>query len=546
MFFLRKRKKSSKKPMKPSAEKKNAQKKETKSNVISLDRKRYAKREERAVKAVLTISTLFFIFSLGGSIFALATREIIPTVVVESGSVYVPNVQQGIIIRSETVYSSPASGKVVFEVDAHERVRGGSLVATVRNVENIAELEEESELLARTILNLQDQRSNISAFADDAIEVNNRTQVLTNSNIHRLVGTDMSAMHDLQEGVNAYVLLRNDMLMSENRGALEPYVMRNIQNVAMISQNIANVVATGSGIVSHVIDGMEGVITPQNMEFLTPEQTRMIINGENIGRPEYTIFNESIFKIVNSNEWFIASYIENELVIDWNQGANTTIYVERGDDFVPMEATIYRLVRGEYETYVVLRARSFMIEHIDQRSINFTIVNSHHRGLKIPEDAIATRTFLVVPTSHIYRVQNSQNNQVNNMVVKVEQDEYGNTIHNYVRITPMTVRSRGVSGEAMYILQNFNNLSLGDMIINQSSPDQPYVLSQVVTDMGVFRVNHGIASFTSIDTEGMVVGNDGYVVICPDRNSGLGAISVHDRIISDTQNHPIEEGQKIF
>ena len=548
MFLGRRRKKTKKKSANKGMETGSSQKeKDAKSNVISLNRKRYAKREEKTVMVVLTTAMLFFAFSLGGSIVALATREQIPTMVVESGSVYVPNVKRGIIIRDETVYRSPASGELVFEAEKHERVRNGALVATIRNTENLVELEEESETLARRILNLQDQRSNISAFTEDANYVNNRTQTLTNNNIHRLIGSDASAMYDLRDGVNAYVFLRNDMLLSENRGVLEPYVSRNIQNEALISQNQASVFATSSGIVSYAVDGMEDILTFETMENLSLEQTRMTINSEDIEKPIYARFNESVFKIINSNQWFIASYIENESISHWNQNANVTIYVERNQYFVPMDVTVYRLVGGENESFVILRSRSFMIEHLNQRSINFTIIDSNHRGLKIPETSLATRTFLVVPRTHVYQVRNhpTNPNHVNNMVIKKEHDGY-NYVYNYVHITPMVIRGRDANENSVYILQNFNNLSLGDTIIDQSSPDEPYVISQVVTDIGVFRVNHGIAAFTSIDTEAMVVGHEGYVVICPERNSGLGSIRVHDRIIADAINHPIEERQKIF
>lgn len=505
------------------------------SKLVSLNKRRNVKREERTMKIVLSISMLFFVLSVGGSILQLITREQIPTMVVENGIVELSQIQQGIIIRDETIYKSTSNGEINYEVEQHQRVKKDGLVATIRNTENLITLEEESEDLTRNILSIQEQRSHISTYADDVNNINNQVQTITNSNIHRLTGTDTTAMNHLQEDVETYVLIRNEMLMSENRGVLEPYVNSHLDNEAQMSENISSIYASNSGVVSYIVDGMEEVLTPNNMENLTVEQTRMNINYDDFEVLKQTRANENIFKIVNSNEWFIASYIPNELVQHWEKGSVVNIYIERSGTYVPMDVTVHSLTRGEEETYVILKSRSFMKEHIDQRSVNFKTVNSEYKGLYIPQEAITSRTFLLVPRSHVYEVGDSH------MVIKKD----GDTLTN-VHIQPRSIRSIETREDYVYILQDFNNLSLRDIIIRQGEEGSEYEISEVVTDVGVFIVNNGVATFTSINTEGMVVGENGYVVINPETNSGRGGVNVHDRIIADAYNYPVEEEQKIF
>lgn len=538
MLFTKKKKKALSKGVKKGTTKKLdlvEKNSSRRSKLVSLNKRRHVKREERAMKVVLSISMLFFVFSVGGSVLKLITREQIPTIVVENGIVELSQIQSGIIIRDETIYRSTSDGEINFEVEQHQRVKKDGLVATIRNTDNLIILEEESEDLTRSILNIQDQRSNISTFAEDANNINSQVQTITNNNIHRLNGTDTTAMLNLQENVNTYVLLRNEVLMSENRGVLQPYVNSHIDNEALMSENISRIYASNSGVVSYIVDGMEDVFTPTNMENLTLEQTRMSINYDDFQIPHQTRTSENIFKIVNSNEWFIASYIPNELVQHWEQGSVVNIHIERDGIYVPMDVNVHFLRRGEDETYVILRSRSFMKEHIGQRSVNFKTVNSEHKGLYIPKDAITSRTFLLVPSSHVYEVENTH------MVIKKEDDSLTN-----VSILPRSIRSIETREDYVYILQDFNNLSLRDVIVRQGEENSEYEISEVVTDVGVFIVNNGIATFTSINTDGMVVGENGYVVINPNTNSGRGGLNVHDRIIADAYNYPIEEEQKIF
>lgn len=507
-----------------------------KSKVVSLSKKRDIRKEERTTMAVIGITMFFFTLSMGGSIISLLTRDQIPTMVVELGSVDIPEIQQGIIIRSETVYRSNSSGEVNFEVEQHQRVRKGTLIATIRNTQNILPLEEEREELSRTILGMQSQRGSISALAYEANQVNNMAQATINNNIYRLLGTDVSIMNDLYEDLSSYVLLRNEILLTENRGSLEYYVTRNMENEALIASNITNITANESGIVSYIVDGMEEVLSIENMENLTVEQTRMTVNYESIEIPKHTRNNENLFKIINSNEWFIASYVPNELVENWNQNSSVTIYIERKGEFKPMGVTVHNIRRGEEETFIILRSRSYMLEHINERGVNFKTVSSEHRGLLIAESSLATRIFIIVPKSFI----NISEEGVHT-VVKKENENLA-----VVNITPRTIRSVETDENYIYILQDFNNLALGDVVLSQDGLNTEYTIHRVITDTGVFIVNNGIATFTSIDKEGMVVDNNGNIILSVERNSGRGGLNVFDRIVSDTFNYFIEEEQKVF
>jgi hypothetical protein len=91
-------------------------------------------------------------------------------------------------------------------------------------------------------------------------------------------------------------------------------------------------------------------------------------------------------------------------------------------------------------------------------------------------------------------------------------------------------------------LQDFDNIRIGDTIVMDEGDEAGYVISELESSQGVFRTNTGLATFVSISTEGMIEGGKGYVILDSEANSGNNGLKIYDRIVSDTVNSFIKEG----
>jgi len=487
-----------------------------------------------AEKVVLMISLMLFTLAIGGSLIRYMNADPTSITVVGYGSVDVPRIMNGIIVRDETVYFAPASGVVVFNVADGMRVRRGAVVSNIENASNLARLSAQSDDISRQIIDIQNLRGDVSAVANAVRQVESNIQADINSQLIHLGSANRDSLYALTSSLNQNMALRNDMLLNENAGAVRTLVNEHRYYATRISENRVPIVATESGIVSHVLDGFESMLRPDNLLSITREQTRMYVGRDSFVQNMEVSEGDKVFKIVESNIWYIASYIENDLVHDWTTNRAVRLYIEKDGEFVGHPFWVDSVSRrNDRESFVVLRSDVQIQDFLDMRTVSFKTYDSVYSGLKIPETAITERTFLRIPYDYVGRVRHNirvVNRQVGNSIVE-------ETIH----IKPL----RGIehSEGYVYILQDFDNVRRGDTILANSNDTEGYVIDVLVTARGVFRTNTGVATFVSINTEGMVRGEAGYVILDPELNRG--GLRQHDRIIRDANYRFVREGDII-
>ena len=493
--------------------------------------KKQKRQSGAAEKIVLAISLVLFTLAIGGSLFRYISADPTPIAVVGYGSVDVPRVMSGIIIRDETVYLAPASGVVVFNVADGTRVRRGAVVSNIEDTSNISQLSAQSDYLTRRILDIQNLRGDVSSVTDAVEQVNDNIQLDLNRGLLGLTASNREPLYALTQVLEQSIELRNDMLLNENAGAVRELVNEHRANVAMISDSRTAMTATESGIVSHIIDGFEEVLTPQNMQYITREQTRMYVGRDSFVQNIAVDAGDAVFKIIESNTWYIASYIDNDLVTDWTPNRAVRIYIEKNDEFIGHPFWVNTVTRrNDSESFVTLRSDVQIQDFLDMRTISFKTYDSVYSGIKIPMTSITERTFLKIPERYVSIVRH-------NITVVNRQD--GNSIAQET-INIKTLRGIERDEGYVYILQDFDNVRRGDTILLNSHDTEGYVINELVTARGVFRTNTGIATFVSINTEGMVSGDAGYVILDPELNRG--GLRQHDRIVRDANYRFVREG----
>jgi len=487
----------------------------------------------RADMAVVTISLILFTLAVGGSLIRYINRGQQQIAVVGYGSINLPRVVNGIIIRDETVYTTPVSGEVVFSVADGERVRRGTVVSNIENGANLAPLVAQSDELAGRIIDMQNLREDISVVSDAVAAINDNIRTDLDSQFLSLNAGNREGVYALRESLGRSLADRNEMLLNENTGALRNLVDEHRQFATRIEENRTPIVATVGGIVSHRIDGFEDVLNPNNLSEITREQTRMHVGPDSFIQNREVAAGDSVFKIISSNIWYVAAYIDNDLIQDWSVGSSVRLYIERGEDSPGRPFWVDSIRQGENDSFVVLRTDRQLQEFLDMRTISFKTYDSVYTGIKIPESSITERSFLKIPENYVEIVRHN---------VTVVNRRAGSSTE---QITINTKVLRGLEREEgyVYILQDFDNIRRGDTILLGSNDDEGYVIDELVSARGVFRTNTGVATFVSINTEGMVRGDSDYVILDPDNNRG--GIRQHDRVIRDAVTSFVREGDII-
>jgi hypothetical protein len=345
---------------------------------------------------------------------------------------------------------------------------------------------------------------------------------------------DAGQTYDLKEQVEQKLAMRNKMLLGENRGSLVSLVNDRESTATRLNQSIVQMTAEESGIVSYAVDGLEEELTLNNLYSLTKVQTT--------GKPEpaaeevdeTVASGDPVFKIVKSNNWYIAAYLPAIETVSFAPGDYQTLYIQNEDgDFLPFEVRIDAVTptADEKEVYVVFKCNTLLIDYLDRRSLVFKTVSGVKEGFKIPNTAIADKTLLKIPKKYVFTIDSGKISGVTQNVIKKTET------------ATMTVQISITSSDDafVYVLQDISLLKFGDTLVNNQDNADTYQIAELKNVKGIYVTNTGVMVFKEINMEGESSANGTYTVIDPALNT---AIKNQDNIISDVQS--LDDSQKVY
>jgi hypothetical protein len=387
-------------------------------------------------------------------------------------------------------------------------------------------------MLDESIYALQERRLEYSDYSRAALNVNRQIKDTVDKTAFAFVGGDITRVYQLKDSIEQNLNIRNEMLLNDGGGSAKAKVDERRQYDAELERNVVNIYAREGGLVYSALDGMESKLTPDTMYDLSPEDTRQKADYAAMAGSRQTTGDEEVFKIIPTNEWYIAAYVPAALSIGWAEGGVRTIYIDRAEQSIPLGVTIHYIKRGERENYVIFKATKAVHDFMDMRDVKFKLTNSVPEGLKIPNSAIVEKVLLRIPNAFVSAVENPKEKMIGGIeprsVIK-KASEYSQA----VLIYPQD-RDEAYT----YVLQDFNLLKLGDIITDANGQD--YTLDDTTTVKGVFVINDGTARFRRITVDGEILDSGDYSVL----NQSTNRLKVYDRIITDAKQ--IVDGQRVY
>ncbi len=485
---------------------------------------------------IIIIAAVFItVFSyIAQAAFAYINKPDISTGIVSYGSVDLPQIIDGIIIRSENVYTADASGVLSFYYNDYDRVKKDSVACAIVDEATAAEISAEISKIESKIMNVQDMRSNTSAFSADVEMKNKQIKKIVDSGVPRLINLNISSVYELKDSVSQSVGLRNQMLLSDGTGSVKGMVDAKVALNSRLSEAMSVITVENSGIISYIVDGLEEALNFENKESLTPEQVQMFVDYSKLASYRNVSPGDKIFKVVESNEWYVAAYIPKELVINWSEGEFRKIYVQDSFDsgvFEPIEMSVFKINRlpGGNNDYVLFKCTVDMLDYLNMRSLKLKTVDSEHSGYKIPKQAIVEKMFVKFPSSFVEKVEENNGNfvykQVNGTTEKVSLD---------------SAEKMFLDGDFAYVLQESNVINVDDILVSPESKEL-YVVSETENVKGVYKINQGFADFSRIIIDENTPESGGYCILDVSLNT---SIKISDKIVTDAKN--IHNGQIIY
>lgn len=479
-------------------------------------------RNSKAIPVYIFVFALVIIQVLGYS-FSRLTKGQVNYDTVQYGTIDSPNIFQGVIVRDEKVYNTTVDGVISYDVADGEKIKANTEVCSIKDQAAVASMEADLDKIDNDIMDVQDKRDDISIYSDDINKDNQQIKNIVDEGAMEFASMKLQNVYEMRTSIEKELSDRNQLLLSENQGALTDLVTKRKAQEEKLNQSISKISSAESGVVSYDVIGDESKYTLTTMKSFKKKDTLATTNSDSAFKNSVKA-NSPVFKVIKSNTWYIAAYIANDFTKDWKTGNMINIYTKDSNGVAyTLPVTINTLSEAENgkEKYVVFSVTKNMLEFAGERSISFETQKSK-RGYKVPNSSIVDETLLKIPSDYI-----TENNTIN----KVS----GTDTKEIQVVISSTDKEKKIS----YVPVQLGVLNVGDEIKKPNSSEK-YKIADVVNSNGIYVVNSGIAEFKIVSLDDSIA-NSTHTILDISNNPN---INIYDRIMTDTENVTKEE--KVF
>lgn len=400
-----------------------------------------------------------------------------------------------LLLRDETVYTSPYSGYLNLFVREGEKTSVGETVFSIDESGRIKDLlanaaDSENTLSQNDLNNIKDKIVTYSANFDNV---------------------NFSSVYDFKGDIEATVM----ELINLN-------TIANIDGIlGEASSNVFKTVdADKSGVVSYIIDGYEdkkadnisySLFDKSSYSKATHKSSDLVEQGT------------KIYKVVNSENWNLVFELSEEDVEKYADDDSIKIKFMKDGIITSGNFTI-KTIDGK--SYGVITLEQYMVRYLSDRFTDIQIVEDHIEGLKIPKTSVVEMEFFLVPIEYATAGGNSTDT---GFLLEVY-DENGNITTKFV--TPEIYH---VTDTDYYVSKEM--FEAGNILLKPDSTDT-YVISSVASLQGVYNINNGYCIFREINIIGET--SEYYIV----ESGTTYGLLVYDHIVMDSSK--VSEDQIVY
>ncbi|MEA4815741.1 MAG: HlyD family efflux transporter periplasmic adaptor subunit [Lachnospiraceae bacterium] len=492
-------------------------------------KKQIKKKMPSGHKTITIITFLLLTVYICGYLIAFLSRPKTATETVVYGTIDVPLSLDGIIIRDEEVYVAEASGQPYFNYNDNDRIKKGAVVCNVKDEETTSIIESEIKKLDKDILSTQRARSDMSVFSEDITEIESSIKKTVDAGVLKFINSNMSEIYKLKDEIDTQISRRNEIWFSENVKSLTELSEKKNQYENKLSESIYSISSNSSGIISYTSDGFESVLTPSSIDSITEEQIKMKITPKYTSKSQAVKSGDNIFKVVKSNEWYVAAYMNVAEAAQITVDSKKTLSFTIDEEEKSIDFTVEKISGVGDKYLIVFKTDKNMIDFVKERTVSFKINTDAYKGIKIPNEAIVEKTLLKIPLSCI--VESVDKYSVMKLI---------DSSQNMAELVDVDIVKIDSENGFAYTVQDINSLKIGDTLLAGTGENaKTYELNQVEPYEGVFVVNSAVAEFKVIT---IIAQNSNYAIVSDeDGNYGLKA---YDVIVSDATK--VNESDAIY
>lgn len=427
---------------------------------------------------IIFIYMMFYVFT-----YFTSTHTSVYEVV--QGTIAINNTYTGLALRSEEIISAESNGSINYYVKEASKVGANDLIYSVDTdgfiSKQINQANEDSSIL--TTENLKEIQNRISEYIKE-YDANSFYNVYT-------FEKDLNAEVSEALSMNALENISKDILWSEG-------------NSTFHRGNAAK-----DGVAVYYTDGFENITVDSFTKEMFDEETYTKVNLKD---RETVSYGEPAYKLITSEHWNLIVPITEDTKRQLQNAS--TVRIKFKKDNTVLRAT-FSLVEKEGFPYLNVEMNNSMIRFATDRFVEIELLFDEETGLKIPNSAIASKEFYIVPMEYFQKGNNSDDLGI---VIR-KKDDKGNVTDTF--ITPNIY----FATEYGYYVDS-EEISAGDTVLKPNS-SETHNIHETGKLEGVYCINKGFAVFKQID---IIYQNNEYSII---RSGTEYGISLYDHIALD-------------
>ena len=341
-------------------------------------------------------------------------RSDVTTTVVHSTTVEDAVNGSGLTVRSEKVIEAAGDLVSVLPVEGETVARGEPLARIYESKEALQEQEEldqkEAELAA-----LQYVLSH-SSESSDTVELGRRIVSSIQDIRVRVAREDLTRLDEEMQDLEN-MIYRQDYTYSGSEAVTREMNSMNQQLKRMRANSgkaISELKAKAAGTFSTIVDGYEGILTPDSVTGLTPSRLENLRSQrKSINQKDY------LGKIITSKRWYFAAVMSENSVKRMKRKQTVTV---RFDDVAGDQSmTVQSISEPEDgQVAVVFTSNRHLQETSLLRSQNVSVIYDSYTGYRIPKKALHTEE----DAYYVYRVSGARLRKVPVSILAETQDYF--------------------------------------------------------------------------------------------------------------------------
>lgn len=311
----------------------------------------------------VVIFSVFLVYLIGISITYFSEHSI-STFEVTYGSIIHDTDYNGLILRSENVYTSEASGYIQYYHSEGSKLSKNTIVYT----------------LSDSDISTEETNSSYSITTSEQKEI--LTEIISFNNTY--TGLSFDYTYDLKDDIE-YIL--NSSSNEEK--------LNELSEISSSTSSLGVYITTDTGLLAYSIDGYEN-ITIDTFTEDSMDKTEYIYTKTSSG--DYISANTSIYKLVMDEDWTIIIPIAEDDVEIYEELSKVTLKFTSDNETTTAD---FSLLEKNDSTYGIISLSTGLIRYINQRFIDIELILDNLEGYKIPISSVVTKEFYKIPIDYV-------------------------------------------------------------------------------------------------------------------------------------------------